>query len=142
MLTKSQILEGTNAIVKVKLETLDDEIYLRPLSVAEVNELEELEATAMGVFEATETNNRKRNQGQAQTKGKINLAKTTKASSEAKIKAVYLSINNEKNIDEWNIDDIKKINKKIFNEIYENVEEISGLKNVDLEDVEDFPADK
>lgn len=142
MLTKSQILEGTNAIVKVKLETLKDEIYLRPLSVAEVNDLEEIEASAMGVFEATETNNRRRNQGQAQTKGKINLAKTTKASSEAKIKAVYLSINNEKNIDEWSMDDIKKINKKIFNEIYEHVEEISGIKNVDLEDVEDFPTDK
>lgn len=142
VLTKSQILLGKDNVETVELESCNNEkIYLRPLTVAEVNELEELEASAMGIFETTETNNR-RQRSQAQTKGKINLAKTTKASSEMKAQAVSLSLNNPKNNDDWTVEDVKEMPRKVFNEIYEHVQEISGMKNIDMDDIDDFHKDE
>ena len=140
VLTKSQILQGKNAVEAVKIESLGDEVYLRPLTVSEINDLEEIEATAMGTFEATETSSR-RQRSQAQTKGKINLAKTTKASAEMKRKAVLLSLNNEKNVDEWTEEDVKGIPGKAFDEIYEAVKKISGIKEANSDEIEDFHQD-
>ena len=49
---KSDILKGVKKIEKVKIDALDgDEMYLRPLSQAEINEVDEIEAKAMGIFE-------------------------------------------------------------------------------------------
>ena len=52
---KSDILKGVKKIEKVKIDALSgDEMYLRPLSQAEINEVDEIEAKAMGIFETNE----------------------------------------------------------------------------------------
>lgn len=77
---KSDILKGVKKIEKVKIEALDgDEMYLRPLSQAEINEVDEIEAKAMGIFETNETAQRGRRQkpkSVVESRGKISRAST------------------------------------------------------------------
>ena len=72
---KSDILKGVKKIEKVKIDALSgDEMYLRPLSQAEINEVDEIEAKAMGIFETNETAHRGRRQkpkSVVESKGKI-----------------------------------------------------------------------
>ena len=69
ILNKSDILLGIDSPRKVKIETLNGEIWLRPLSSAEVNEILNIEAEGLGTFQASNI------RGQTSTDGKMNLAK-------------------------------------------------------------------
>ena len=131
LLTKSNILQGIKQIQKVKLETLNGEIYLRPLSSAEVNEVLEIEAQGYGNFKASNVNRA------TQAQGEMNLAKMQKASAEAHYIAIHKSINNEKNNDEWTIDDLKNLPKNAIDELYDHVIDISGA-NITEADVKEF----
>ena len=53
--------------------------------------------------------------------------------------AIKLSTDNEGNPEKWTIEHIKKLHKNEVTEIYEKIEEISG---VDEDEVEDFPEDE
>ena len=132
ILTKSQILSGIDNPQKIKIETLNGEIWLRPLSSAEVNEILNIEAQGMGTFSATSI------RGQTSTDGKMNLAKMQEKQNEARAIAIHKSINNEKNNDEWTIDEIQKLPADAVIEIYDHVMKISGAE-VTTADVKQFP---
>lgn len=132
ILTKSKILQGIKEIKKIQLTTIDGEIYLRPLSSAEVNEIINIEAEGYGNFEASNQNNR------SQAKGKMNLAKMQQKQNEAQYEAIHKSINNERNQDEWSIEDIQKLPKNTITELYDKIMEISGA-DVTESDVKQFP---
>jgi hypothetical protein len=135
ILTKSSILQGINEIKKVEIKELNGEIWLRPLSSAEVNEVLNIEAEGYGNFEANTMN---RN---AQAKGKMNLAKMQKASNKSQYEAIYKSINNEKNPDEWTHEELYNLPRKAITEIYEKVMELSGVDATEV-DAKNFPEDK
>lgn len=132
VLKKSDILLGIDDPRKIMIETLGGEIYLRPLSSSEVNLIVGIEAAGYGNFEASNRNR------QTEASGKMNLAKMNEATAKAQYEAIYLSINNDKNDDEWTKDEIQMLKKDAITELYENVMEISGV-NTTEKDIKSFP---
>lgn len=144
----SDIIEGTSKEEKYMIKSLNGEVWLKPLSQKEINEISEIEAAAIGTFETNEKSNNSRNRArnirsQLESKGKLSVLKTTQAQNQAKIKAVAYSLDNSKYAEEKeliNEEELLKAPSNVIEEIYEKVQEISGLNNTELEsDVEEFP---
>lgn len=133
VLTKSSILQGIKQIQKINIKTLDGELYLRPLSSAEVNEVLNIEAEGYGNFEANARGRR------TDASGKMNLKRMNEASANAQYTAIFKSINNEKN-EEWSEDDVKDLPKDVVEELYDHIMRISGAE-VSESDVANFPED-
>ena len=78
VLTKADILMGVDSPKKILIEALGGELWLRPLSSAEANEILNIEAQGYGTFNASNI------RGQTTTDGKMNLAKMQEKQAEAK----------------------------------------------------------
>ena len=135
ILKKSDILLGIDEPRQTFIESLGGEIYLRPLSSAEVNKVVEIEAEGLGNFEASNLNRK------TSATGKMNLKKMNEASAKAQYEAIYLSINNPKNEDEWTKEELKSLRKDAITELYEKIMEISGA-NTTEQDMKKFPEDE
>ena len=135
VLRKEDILSGINHVQLVEIESLDDSIYLKPLSEAQLTEIDLIEAKALGVYESSQ-----RGRSEALNKGKINPAKATQSTSDAKIAKIKLSINNEKSEDTWTDEEIGSLPRNVFNELLEKIDEISGVE-VTKQEVEKFPEE-
>lgn len=136
VLRKEDILGGINNIQKVTIESLGGELWLRPLSEAELSQIDLIEAKAMGVYESSQ-----RGTGEAVNKGKINLAKATEATEEARLAKIALSINNEKNPDKWSEEEIGSLSRDAVEELISKIDEISGVKTA-ARDVDKFPENE
>ena len=132
VLTKSDILQGIDTPKKVKIDSLNGEIWLRPLSSAEVNEIMNIEAQGYGTFNATN------NRGQTMADAKMNLSKLQEKQAEAKYIAIHKSINNPSNTDEWEIEELKQFSKQSIDEIYNKVMDLSGV-DVTEGEIKQFP---
>lgn len=132
ILTKADILQGIDTPKKIMIESLNGEIWLRPLSSAEVNEVMNIEAQGFGTFNASN------NRGQTMTDGKMNLAKMQEKQAEAKYIAIHKSINNTKTSDEWTIEELKQFPKNAIDEVYNEVMNLSGV-DVTEADMKQFP---
>jgi hypothetical protein len=135
LLTKSDILQGINDPKKVEIESLNGELWLRPLSSAEIDEITNIEAQGYGTFNAS---SRQKN---TVAEGKMNLPKMQEKSNEAKYTAIHKSINNDKTSDEWTMEELKEFNKNAIEEIYEKVMDLSGV-DVTEKDVKNFPENE
>ncbi len=135
LLTKSDILQGINDPKKVEIKSLNGELWLRPLSSAEIDEITNIEAQGYGTFNAS---SRQKN---TVAEGKMNLPKMQEKSNEAKYTAIHKSINNDKYDEEWTLTELKQFNKKAINEIYEKVMDLSGVE-VTEGDVKQFPENE
>ena len=135
ILKKSDILLGIDEPRQIFIESLGGEIYLRPLSSAEVNKVVEIEAEGLGNFEASNLNRK------TSATGKMNLKKMNEASAKAQYEAIYLSINNPKNEDEWTKEELKSLRKDAITELYNKIMEISGA-NTTEQDMKKFPEDE
>ena len=133
LLKKSDILLGIDEPRKIEIVSLGGEIYLRPLSSAEMNKVIGIEAEGYGNFEATNTGSK-----DPKASAKMNLAKMNKKAAESKYEAVYLSINNPKNEDEWSLDEIHSLHQDQIEELYSNIMRISGAETT-TNDVKKFP---
>ena len=131
ILKKSDILLGIDDPRKVTINSLGGEVYLRPLSSSEVNEVVSIESKGYGVFDA-KTKGRN-----ADATGKVNLAKLNEAAAESKYQAIFLSINNPKN-EEWTLEELHTLHSDQIEELYENVMRISGAETTEA-DVKRFP---
>ena len=132
ILTKADILQGIDTPKKIRIESLNGEIWLRPLSSDEVNEVMNIEAQGFGTFNASN------NRGQTMTDGKMNLAKMQEKQAEAKYTAIHKSINNSKTSDEWTIEELKQFPKNAIDEVYNEVMNLSGV-DVTEADMKQFP---
>lgn len=132
ILTKADILQGIDTPKKIRIESLNGEIWLRPLSSAEVNEIMNIEAQGFGTFNASN------NRGQTMTDGKMNLAKMQEKQNEAKYTAIHKSINNDKTSDEWTLEELKQFPKNAIDEVYNEVMTLSGV-DVTEADMKQFP---
>lgn len=145
VLTKSSILNGIDKPQKIMIESLGGELWLRPLSSAEVDEIVNIEAKGYGKFEATNTNRTKGKRlqrGESISKGQMDVSKMNEAEAKAKYTAIYMSLDNPKNEDDpWEYGEITKLPPKVTKEIKMKVDEISGVE-VSEEDIEDFPEDE
>ena len=133
VLTKADILMGIDTPRKITIKALNGEIFLRPLSSAEVNEILNIEAQGYGTFNA------KQNRKETLADAKMSLPKMQEKTAEAKYTAIFKSINNDKN-DDWSFDEIKQLKSDAVDEIYDQVMEISGV-DVTERDVKNFPDD-
>ena len=118
ILTKSDILQGIDTPKKVEIESLNGEIWLRPLSSAEIDEILNIEAQGYGTFNA------KNIRGQTNAEAKMNLPKMQEKQAEAKYIAIHKSINNHKNSDEWELTEIKQLSADAISEIYEKIKKV------------------
>lgn len=134
ILKKQDILEGIDTPRKIEIKSLKGELWLRPLSSVEVDEIMQIEAQGYGTFNATQ------NRGQTMADAKMNLAKMQEKQAEAKYIAIHKSINNNKNPDDWEIPEIKQFPHDAINEIYDKIMELSGVE-VTEQDVKRFPED-
>lgn len=148
VVTKEQVLQSVDTPQLEYIESLNDEIPLRPLSKTELIKVENIEAKAYGKFETNETAKRKgmrqskQMNSEIQTKGVVDLAKQSKASFEGKVAAIHLSINNDHpDAEKWDKSEIERMPGKVFDEIFERVQEISGVDITEGE-LEDFPEDE
>ena len=135
ILTKDKILQGIDTPKKCKIESMNGELWLRPLSSAEVNEILNIEAKGFGTFDASN------NRGQTMANAKMNLAKVQESQAEAKYIAIHKSINNTRNNEEWEIDELKQLPHTAINEIYEKVMDLSGVDTT-VGDVKQFPENE
>jgi hypothetical protein len=150
VLRKDDILKGIDDPELIEIKALGGEIPLRPLSKAEWNKIEQIEAKAYGTFEANETAKRGKKQlrnGMMETKGKIDLKKQNEAEFKGKLEALYISMNNSHiECDKWTQDDIKRLKVNAFEEIFDEVRELSGVKTDEEGDdekseLDNFPED-
>ena len=138
ILKKADILRGIDDPEHIKIDSLGGYLWLRPLSNKELDDLDEMEAKAMGIFETKEIG--KGNiRGETNTNGKLNVAKVTRASAEVQVEKVYLSLDNPKNEEDekWDYEDINKLHRKTVEEIADKVDELSGV-TVTQQEVERF----
>lgn len=135
ILTKADILNGIKNPKKIEIEALNGELWLRPLSSAEINEVLQVEAEGYGTFNASSR------QSNAIAEGKMNIAKMQEKSAEAKYLAIHKSINNSKNNDEWEIHELEMLGKNAIDEIYNHIMDISGVE-VTEGDVKRFPGNE
>ena len=141
LLSISEILNGKNDYEEYHIESLDGEICLRPLTTGEWDRIDEIRQKDLGDYtinEKTFTKKKRRVKGEMESRAKFNINASSKATKKAMYEAIKLSTDNEGNPEKWTIDQIKKLHKNEIIEIYEKIEEISG---VDEEEVEDFPED-
>ena len=133
ILKKSDILLGIDDPRKITIESLGGEVYLRPLSSNEVNEIVNIESRGFGLFDA------KTRGKNADATAKLNLAKVNEAAAESKYQAILLSINNPKN-DEWSLEELHTLHSDQIEELYESVMRISGVETTEA-DVKRFLED-
>ncbi len=146
MLTKDELLNGAKQTIEFTPEGLDNSLYLRPLTIGELNELEQMKAKALGTYVANETSTskgKKRVKGKLNAEARLNVEKTTIAEDNANVKAVMYSIDNESNDFKLNEQEVKSLDSKVFVSILEKVKEISHWDtDEDIEeDVDDFHQD-
>lgn len=142
VLSKDELLNGAKKTIEFEIKSLGDSIYLRPLTIGEINNIEEHKSKALGTYTADEIATSKKARSKIKAQAKINIEKTTIADNKASIKAVFFSINNDDNPFTFTEEEILKMDSLVFEEILSKVKEISHWDNEDLEDdVEDFHQD-
>ncbi len=141
ILTKAQILQGVNTPKQVKIESLGGELWLRPLSSAELDEASYIEAKGMGnVDQQARSRGQNLSNANVNQNNKFNVEKVTRAQDEAKYQMIFASLDNPKNeSDPWTLEEIKKLQINVTDEILLKVREISGVE-VTKRDVKKFPS--
>lgn len=130
ILTKNALLKGKNDIKSYRIESANGEVYLRPLTQAEVLTYQSMTAEGLGSFNADNTRHG------LQTKGKIDIKKTTLANGEAQAYAVALSLSCKE--EKYTPEEVGLFEAKVFDEIFKIVAEISGIDLDAEKEVENF----
>lgn len=145
LLKKSQILQGINDPKKIHIKSLDGELWMRPLSSAELDECDNIETKALGVYETnnkSKVHGRNLTNGESLQKGKVNLEKMNIAQQEATYARIEKSLDTPKNEDDpWTVDDLKKLKRYQIEELEEKVFELSGA-DITEKEIKDFPEDE
>ena len=141
LITKSDILKGKQNLTRRKIVSMNDgELWLRPLTSAELDELNYIEAEGMGNLEQNSRSKSTNmdNANLTQT-NKLNVLRVTKASDKAKYEKIRMSLDNPKYEDDpWETEDIKGFSKPAIQEITSIIDEISGV-DVTEYDIKQFP---
>ncbi|WP_406532511.1 hypothetical protein [Methanobrevibacter sp.] len=150
VLSVDDILNGIDAYKEVKIEALNDTMYLRPLSKGEWERTNSIRQEALGDYttnEKAKALSRTQRVANIESQLKFNIKENNDADFKAQTEAIYLSLDNPGYGDNHpSRDDIKMLPPNVFSELYEKVREISGISDeftdVSLEDdVDDFPQD-
>lgn len=149
VLSAEEILQGVELYKEVEIEALDDTVYLRPLSKSEWEQTNSIRQASLGDYKTNETaKSLSRTQRIANIESELsfNIKENSDADFKAKVEAITMSMDNPGYEKAPTADQIKKFPSDVFDEIYEAVKELSGIRDewadVTLEDdVENFPED-
>ena len=144
VLSKSDIINGTSSYESVEIKCRNDTINVRPLSVGELHQIQEMKDKALGDYIANQKGaSRKRVKESLEAQAKINVGKQTIASHKADVKTVLWGLDNEGNPENFTEEDIKRMDSLVFEEILAHVKRISHMEDEDVEkDVDTFPEDE
>ena len=149
VLSAQDIINGIDDYKEVKIESANDTVYLRPLSKAEWESTNKIRQDSLGDYvtnEKAKAVSRTQRISNIESQLKFNIGENSEADLKAQIEAIYLSMNNDGYAEENTREQIKKFPSDVFDEIYENVKEISGVSEEAVEtmedDVDEFPEDK
>lgn len=144
VLKKTDILMGKEHYEEVRIESADDTIYIRPLTIGEIHQISQMKNKALGDYTANQkgTTSKKRMKSQIEAQAKMNMERLTIADNKADIKTVEWGLDNEGNTDKFTEQDITNMIPKVFYEILEKVKEISHMEDDEVEgEVDTFPEE-
>ena len=145
VLTKTEILEGTSSYEEYELESRDGSVSLRPLTIGEIHQIQQLKDKGLGEYIANQKGaaSKKRIKSKIEAQAKMNIEKVNVAENKADVKTVLFGLDNKGNPEKWTEQDVLKMDEPLFKELLEKVKEISHMEDEDVEDdVEDFPEDE
>lgn len=148
VLTVEDILNGVEECKEVRIEALNDTMYLRPLSKGEWEKTNSIRQESLGDYvtnEKAKAVSRKQRIADIESQLSFNIKENGDADFRARVEAIHMSLNNPGYEKPPSKESIKKLPNDAFDEIYEKVREISSVSEeaiVELEDdVDEFPED-
>ncbi|WP_405296345.1 hypothetical protein [Methanobrevibacter sp.] len=144
VLTIEEILNGVEDYKEIYLESLEDTVFLRPLSKGEWEKTNSIRQESLGDYvtnEKAQAVSRNQRVSNIESQLKFNIKQNADADFKAQVEAIFISCDNPGNEKPPKRTDIEKLPAGIFDEMYEKVKELTGIDDdVVLEDdVEDFP---
>lgn len=136
---------GAKTYQEIRLESAEDTINIRPLTIGEIHQISEMKNKALGDYTANQKglSSKKRVKSQIEAQAKMNLEKITVADNKADIKTVCWGLDNDGNPDKFTEQDVANMIPDVFYEILEHVKEISHMEDEDVEsDVDNFPEEE
>ena len=140
VLTVSEIINGVDEFKEVEIKSLNDTVFLRPLSKGEWEQTNSIRQKSLGDYttnEKAKALSRTQRVANIESKLSFNIEKNNAADFEASVEAIYLSMSNSGYTEKFTKEDIKKFKPNVFDEIYEKVKEISGISDEVVENLED-----
>ena len=136
VLTADDILNGIDEYKEVRIEALNDTVYLRPLSKGEWEKTNSIRQASLGDYttnEKAKALSRNQRVSNIESQLKFNIKENGDADFKARVEAIFMSMDNPGYEKATPKDAIKKFPSDVFDEIYEKVKEISGVHEDDVE---------
>ena len=145
--TADDILNGIDEYKEVEIASIQDTVYLRPLSKGEWEKTNSIRQEALGDYttnERAKSISRNQRVSNIESQLKFNIRENGDADFKAQVEAIYMSMDNPGYEKATPRDKIKQFPPDVFEEIYEKVKEISGIHDDDVdvdleEEIDNFP---
>ena len=129
----NDLLVGTDEIIELKLETLDDTLSVRKINIKETRQYKRIVNEAFGTINTTERSGFRQQRG-TEAIAEINVADASDAEYKANVYLIMCSVNiSEETITEEDINN--KLPAKVFKELVTKLKELNALNDdVNLEE--------
>ena len=129
----NDLLAGTDEIIELKLETLDDTLSVRKINIKETRQYKRIVNEAFGTINTTERSGFRQQRG-TEAIAEINVADASDAEYKANVYLIMCSVNiSEETITEEDINN--KLPAKVFKELVTKLKELNALTDdVNLEE--------
>ena len=129
----NDLLAGTDEIIELKLETLDDTLSVRKINIKETRQYKRIVNEAFGTINTTERSGFRQQRG-TEAIAEINVADASDAEYKANVYLIMCSVNiSGETITEKDINN--KLPAKVFKELVTKFKELNALNDdVNLEE--------
>lgn len=129
----NDLLAGTDEIIELKLETLDDTLSVRKINIKETRQYKRIVNEALGTINTTERSGFRQQRG-TEAIAEINVADTSDAEYKANVYLIMCSVNiSGETITEEDINN--KLPANVFKELVTKLKELNALNDdVNLEE--------
>ncbi|MBR3140449.1 MAG: hypothetical protein IKF11_06245 [Methanobrevibacter sp.] len=144
VLSVEEIVNGVDDFKEIEIESVNDTVFLRPLSKGEWAKVDSIRQAALGDYttnEKAKSLSTKQRISNVESQLKFNIKENGDAEFKAQVEAIFLSMSNDGYDNKPTKESIKSMRPDVFDEIYEKVKEISGISDdiVLEDDVDEFP---
>lgn len=129
VLTKAAILQGIEECKLIEVESLGGSVWIRRLGDGDIAEIEATQVRSGRMYEE-KGKDEEGEDGPEQVRGLVSIPPDEFARNmrEARQKAVAVALTNRKNGDEWTVQEVARLGRKVVNEIAEEVVRFSDLE--------------